>query len=155
MIRDIIQHPNEAFSKVATLVTDFDDGLAELVNDMKDTMVNGSSYGLAATQIGVNKQVIVLSDLVGDEIYVLVNPMVTQYGDHVVKYEEGCLSVKDYFVEVTRFADIVVTAKTMDGEDREYEFHGPAAVNVQHQLDLLCGVTIKDKTAKLSNLKIS
>ena len=134
----------------------------EVIVDMADTMYAAPGVGLAAPQVGVGLRVIV-ADLdteteevpVSDEevedqrqLYALVNPEIIEEED-ACTFEEGCLSVPDFTVEIQRINRIVVQALDPDGEPIELEAMGFPAVVLQHELDHLDGKTLVDRMSPL------
>jgi peptide deformylase len=142
MVRPIVKYPEPVLQRPAAAVTEFNDELRALVEDMFDSMYAAQGIGLAAPQIGVSKRVTVL-DLSfqknPEEKLVLVNPEITfkqgkQYG------EEGCLSLPDIHEKVTRSAVIKVRAQTLEGEWRNYDGDELLARAFQHEIDHLDGI---------------
>lgn len=153
MVLDIILYPDVRLSAVADLVTEFDSELETLVNDMFDTITSANAFGLTAPQVGVPKQIAAIRVPETKEDHVLINPMIVAYSDNLVKFEEGCLSLPGVFLDMVRYDSIVLKAYDLHGEEHEYEYRGFAAIVVQHQLDLLCGRTINDRS-KLMNSNV-
>jgi peptide deformylase len=142
MVRPIVKYPEPVLQRPAAPVTEFDDDLRTLVDDMFESMYAAQGIGLAAPQIGVAKRVTVL-DLSfqknPEEKIILINPEITfkqgkQYG------EEGCLSLPDIHEKVSRAAVVKVRAQTLNGEWREYDGQELLARAFQHELDHLDGV---------------
>ena len=119
----------------------FDKGLRELINLMKDDM--GGYIGIAAPQIGINKQVIVVKF---EKYITMVNPEILDYDwqNEPIKYPERCLSIPDVEVQVPRYPSVKVRYYTYQGEEKEELFRGLKAVAVQHELDHLEGKLIID-----------
>ncbi len=150
-IQKIITYPNPLLRKKNAKVTTFDDDLKKLVQDMKETMYDAPGIGLAANQIGVSKQV-VLIDISEEEdekkFMVLVNPVLTD-GQGTVVDEEGCLSVIDYTAKVKRFQKIHVTAQDVEGNPVEFDAEDRFARIIQHEVDHIFGKLFIDRISAL------
>ncbi|MGM0472127.1 MAG: peptide deformylase [Bacillota bacterium] len=114
----------------------------ELIANMKETMYDASGVGLAAPQVGISKQIIVID--VGAGPLVLINPEIIDSSGEQVD-EEGCLSIPDQTGEVRRAAQVVVEALNPDGQEIEMEAAGLLARALQHEIDHLEGVLFVDK----------
>jgi peptide deformylase len=128
-------------------VTEFDQGLRKLVEDMTETMHAAPGVGLAAPQIGVARAVVVFNaqDDLGDRV--LVNPeLVESSGDY--EYEEGCLSVAGYYWPITRPA--FVRARGFDVRGQPVEFAGEGLLGrvLQHEIDHLRGILLIERLEK-------
>lgn len=150
-IRKILTFPDPILRKKAKKVTAFDDELKQLVNDMGETMYDAPGVGLAANQIGVARQVIVVD--VGNaedekKFTVFVNPVISQ-GEGSVVGEEGCLSVVEYEANVKRFQKIHVTAQDLDGNPMEFDAEDRFARIIQHEVDHLHGTLFIDRLSAL------
>jgi peptide deformylase len=142
MVRPIVKYPEPVLQRPAATVTEFNDELRALVEDMFDSMYAAQGIGLAAPQIGVPQRVTVL-DLSfqknPEEKLVLINPEITykhgkQYGD------EGCLSLPDIHEKVSRAAVVKVRAQTLTGEWRTYDGEELLSRAFQHEIDHLDGI---------------
>jgi len=143
------------------------DELRALMDDMLDTMYAAPGIGLAAVQIGDTRRVIVMDlgdrevegdvqDAEGDEAdekrrnpRYFVNPEITWSSEELFSYEEGCLSVPEYYDAVERPARVRITYKNYAGETVEEECEGLYAVCVQHEMDHLEGVLFIDHLSRL------
>lgn len=140
-IREILQYPDRRLSTIAQPVTNFDSTLQQLVEDMFDTMYEHSGIGLAATQIDVHQQVIVI-DLQQEEQknpLVLINPRITGYDGETAKGKEGCLSVPEIYDTVERHQQVTVCAQDTEGKEFEMQAQNLLAVCIQHEMDHLNG----------------
>ncbi len=146
---EILKYPNPVLRKKTTAITDFDDGLKKLVADMAETMYAAPGVGLAAPQIGVSQQLVVI-DITEDknQLLVLINPEIIN-GEGSQIDEEGCLSVVDLSAKVKRFDKIKVQAKNLDGADIEFEAEEWFARVIQHELDHLKGILFIDHLSSL------
>jgi peptide deformylase len=151
-IREIITAPDPRLKEVSKPVERVDDDLRRLMDDMLETMYAAPGIGLAAIQIGVPKQVIVM-DLAreGDkpEPRYFVNPEIVWTSDELAVYEEGCLSVPEFYEDVERPARCRVRFLDYQGEIRELECDGMLATCIQHEMDHLKGVLFIDHLSKL------
>jgi len=150
-LRKIYTYPNPVLRKKAEPVTDFGEELQRLVKDMAQTMYDAPGIGLAAPQIGVSKQVVVIDTSTEEEdnqLMVLVNPeILSGEGSRVDK--EGCLSVVDFEAKVKRFAHVSVRALDIEGKINEFEADEWFARVVQHEVDHLNGVLFIDRVSSL------
>lgn len=151
-IRDILVVPDPVLKQVSQPVERVDDELRALMDDMLETMYDAPGIGLAAIQIGVPKQVIVM-DLAGpDEPKApryFVNPQILDASDETQPYEEGCLSVPDIYDEVERPSKVKLKYLNYQGEEVVEEAEGLFAVCIQHEMDHLKGVLFIDYLSRL------
>ena len=148
-ILEILVYPDPRLRTVAKPVTKVDDEIRLLVSNMKETMYHANGIGLAATQVDVHLQVIVM-DLSEErnEPRVLINPtIIEQDGEQL--YDEGCLSVPEYYAPVKRAESIKITALDEQGEIYELEADGLLAVCIQHEMDHLLGKVFVDYLSRL------
>ena len=158
-IRPILIHPDPRLKKVTEPVAELTDELRALADDMLETMYDAPGIGLAAPQIGVMKQMLVM-DCVKDEgeeprPMVLVNPKVIWESDERGTYEEGCLSIPDQYAEVERPAEVKVEWLGLDGETHQEAFDGLWATCVQHEIDHLNGKLFIDYLKPLKRQMIT
>lgn len=149
-LRTILNYPDPRLRTIAKPVTTFDDKLQTLIDDMFDTMYHAKGIGLAASQIDEHIQLIVM-DLSDDSSQprVFINPTVTPLTEELFTYEEGCLSVPDYYDKVDRPKRVKIHAKDRQGNEFEEEAEGLLAVCIQHELDHLNGKLFVDYLSKL------
>lgn len=141
-----------ALKQVSAPVATVDDTLRALMDDMLETMYAAPGIGLAAVQVGVPQRVIVMDLAKGDEDPApryFVNPEILWAGDETTPYEEGCLSVPDYYDEVERPARVRLRYLGYDGAMVEEEAEGLFAVCIQHEMDHLDGVLFIDHLSRL------
>jgi peptide deformylase len=148
MVRDILVYPDPFLARKASPVTKFDDRLRDLIRDMFETMYESDGIGLAATQVGVGKRVIVVDVSPADETgspLALVNPEIVGWEGSVVVCMEGCLSVPGVQGEVAR--PEIVTVAGLDGEGQPVRIKagGILARALQHEIDHLDGVLFIDR----------
>jgi peptide deformylase len=137
---NILRYPDARLHKVAKPVTEFGDRLSKLVADMAETMYEAPGVGLAASQVDVHEQLILVdtSDT-KDDLKVFINPEITWSSDEKQVYDEGCLSVPGIYDGVERPARIKVRALDLQGKPFELEADGLLAVCIQHEMDHLLG----------------
>ncbi len=141
MLRPILIHPDPRLKKICAPVLDLTDDLRALAKDMLKTMYDAPGIGLAAPQVGVLEQLIVM-DCIKDgdpEPEVMFNPVVLSASDDLNTYEEGCLSLPDQFADVTRPAMVRVSWLDINGNPQEGDFEELRATCVQHEIDHLNG----------------
>jgi peptide deformylase len=150
-ILHICTYPEEILRQRAEPITEIDEEVVKLVDHMAETMYSAPGIGLAATQVGVAKQVLV-ADIAPrrpeSELIVLINPEIVAAEGEVI-FEEGCLSVPDYQAEVKRHEKITVRGLNLKGEEVEIEAEGLLAVVLQHEIDHLNGMLFIDRLSKL------
>lgn len=149
-ILNILHFPDPRLRNKALPVEKVDDEIRQLAQDMLETMYEAPGIGLAATQVNVQKRVIVI-DISEDksEPLVLVNPeLIETFGER--EFQEGCLSVPEAYELVTRADTIRFKALGLDGKPFERDAEGLLATCVQHEIDHLDGKLFVDY---LSNLK--
>ncbi len=146
---EILEFPDPRLRTVAKPVEQFDAALRQLITDMTETMYAENGIGLAATQVNVHRQLLVLdvSDT-RDQSRVYINPEVLETdGDETC--EEGCLSVPGIYAEVSRAQKVRVRAQNVDGSSFEETLEGMAAICLQHEMDHLKGVLFVDYLSPL------
>lgn len=138
-ILDILSYPDPRLYTVAKPVAQVDSKIKQLVDDMAETMYAAPGIGLAATQVNVHQQVIVIDiSETKDQLQVFINPVIkTKNGTQ--KYEEGCLSVPGIYDNVTRAETIEVEALDKNGQPFTLKADGLLAVCIQHEIDHLLG----------------
>jgi peptide deformylase len=151
----ILRYPDPRLHKIAKPVTDFDGRLKQLIADMAETMYEAPGIGLAATQVDVHQQVIVMdtSDT-RDQLRVLINPQIVWASDDRQVYEEGCLSVPGIYDGVERPSRVRVRSCDVDGNSHEFEADGLLAVCVQHEMDHLKGTVFVEYLSPLKRNRI-
>ncbi|MFC3068297.1 peptide deformylase [Phenylobacterium soli] len=151
-IREILVVPNPVLKQVSEPVEKVDDALRALMDDMLETMYDAPGIGLAAIQIGVPKQVIVM-DLAREgedkQPRYFVNPEIIWESEDTAPYEEGCLSIPEIYEEVERPARVKLRYLNYQGEQVEEDAEGLFAVCIQHEMDHLKGVLFIDHLSRL------
>lgn len=145
-LRNILTEGNPTLNKVCRPVTAFDEHLATLIDDMKETVVHANGVGLAAPQVGVLRRVVVVD--LGDEIVELVNPRILESSGEQDGLE-GCLSVPERYGMVKRPNLVKVEAQDRQGDWYEYEGEGLIARCFCHELEHLDGHLYTEKAYKM------
>jgi peptide deformylase len=174
-IREILEVPDPRLKVVSEPVTEFDDELKTLVEDMFETMYAANGIGLAAIQVGVPKRLLVIDLQPEDpdaepepcnhdhahgghhhhhqptkkEPRVFVNPEILDPADDLATYQEGCLSVPDIYADVDRPATCRVRWQDLEGKTHEEVMEGLAATCIQHEMDHLEGILFIDHLSRL------
>lgn len=147
----ILHFPDPRLRTHAKPVLQVDDRIRKLVDDMFETMYEAPGVGLAATQVNVHEQVVVIDVSENrDQPLVFINPKIQVLDETLFDYEEGCLSVPGFYEKITRPRHVRVEALDRDGKPFTLEPEGLLAVCIQHECDHLNGKLFVDY---LSNLK--
>ncbi len=153
-ILDILVYPDSRLRTIAKPVDIVDEEIRRLVTDMTETMYDANGIGLAATQVNVHKQVIVMDiSEARNELLVLINPQVVESDGEQI-YDEGCLSIPEYYAPVSRAESIKITALDQQGEIFELEANDLLAVCIQHEMDHLKGKVFVDYLSRLKQDRI-
>ena len=156
-LREIILLPDKRLRLVSEPVKTVDAELRALVDDMFETMYEAPGVGLAAIQVGVPRRVITADTAKKDEPkqpQVFINPEVVWSSEEKNTYEEGCLSIPEYYEEVERPAQVKVRFTDLDGKAHEVEANGLLATVLQHEIDHLNGVLFIDHISKLKRDRV-
>ena len=152
---NILRYPDARLHKVAKPVTEFGERLAKLVADMAETMYDAPGVGLAASQVDVHEQLVVI-DITDskDALQVFVNPQIIWASAEKQVYEEGCLSVPGIYDGVERAAQIKVSALDAQGKPFELSADGLLSVCIQHEMDHLMGKVFVEYLSPLKRNRI-
>lgn len=144
-VREVLVWPDERLTMPCVDVKDFDDELEKLVADLFVTMTVREGIGLAAPQIGINKNLFVIR-IETSKPMVFINPVITTLNKdkEQFEWEEGCLSVPGHFEKRKRPKNIVVNFQDVKGEEHSMQFSGLYAFAIQHEYDHLQGVCFVD-----------
>jgi peptide deformylase len=171
-IHEIIEVPDPRLKTVSTDVTEFNDELKTLVEEMFETMYAANGIGLAAIQIGIPKRLLVIdlqpedpnaepdeccddtgcdaqSRPLKKEPRVFVNPVIVNPDEQLATYQEGCLSVPDIYADVDRPATCTVQYQDVEGNAHEEQLEGLMATCIQHEMDHLEGILFIDHLSRL------
>ena len=154
MILDILKYPDKRLRTIAKPVVSVDETIRQQVKDMFETMYEAPGIGLAATQVNFHQRIIVIdiSDQCNEPIC-LINPKVIEKSGEI-QWEEGCLSVPDYYENVIRANDVKVQALNQYGETFELEASEMLSVCIQHEIDHLDGILFVDHLSKLKQKRL-
>ncbi|MCW5714753.1 MAG: peptide deformylase [Bauldia sp.] len=158
-ILDIISIPDKILRRKSAPIERIDDDLKRLMDQMLETMYAAPGIGLAAVQVGVPRRLVTIDvvakesteeggETIKDPMF-LINPEILWRSDELGIYEEGCLSIPEYYAEVERPARIRFAYTDRDGKRQEREAEGLLATCVQHEVDHLDGKLFIDHISKL------
>lgn len=152
----ILHYPDPRLHTVAKPVAQVNDDIRQLVKDMAETMYDAPGIGLAATQVNVHQQIIVidLSDE-RDQLQVFINPEIIWSSEEKKVWQEGCLSVPDFYDEVLRPSEVKVRALNLEGKQFELHADGLMAVCIQHEMDHLKGKVFVEYLSSLKRMRIA
>lgn len=153
-ILEVLRFPDERLRTVARPIEKVDSEIEQLIEDMLETMLDENGIGLAATQINVHKQLVVIdvSEKQNDPL-ILINPIITQMDGKTIS-EEGCLSVPNNYAKVERAETITVEAIDRKGNKLSLDADGLLAICIQHELDHLKGKLFVDYLSPLKRQRI-
>jgi peptide deformylase len=156
-VRDILILPDKRLRQVSKPIAKIDAATRKLVEDMFETMYEAPGIGLAAIQIGEPKRIVTMDLAKKDEPkepQVFINPELIKESDDKNTHEEGCLSIPEYYEEVSRPAQVKVRYLDLDGKTHEIEADGLLATCIQHEIDHLDGVLFIDHISKLKRDRV-
>ncbi|MBX3578300.1 MAG: peptide deformylase [Rhizobiaceae bacterium] len=151
-IKPLVILPDPVLRLVSKPVERVDASLRKLADDMLDTMYDAPGIGLAAIQVGEPLRMLVIDVAKEGEPkapHVFINPEIVEQSGEASIYEEGCLSIPDYYAEVERPATVRVTYLDREGKPQEVAAAGLLATCLQHEIDHLNGVLFIDHISKL------
>jgi peptide deformylase len=157
-IRDLVLLPEPLLRLPSEPILKVDDDVRRLADDMLETMYDAPGIGLAAVQLGVPRRLVTIDvsrEEDGRKPMVLINPEITWSSEETSVYEEGCLSIPEYYEEVERPARVRVRYMDLSGETREIEADEVLATCVQHEIDHLNGVLFIDYLSKLKRDRVT
>ena len=154
MILNILKYPDKRLRTIAKPVVSVDETIKQQVKNMFETMYEAPGIGLAATQVNFHQRIIVIdiSDQCNEPIC-LINPEIIEKSGEI-QWEEGCLSVPDYYENVIRANDVKVQALNQHGETFELEASEMLSVCIQHEIDHLDGILFVDHISKLKQKRL-
>ena len=153
-ILSILHYPDPRLHTVARPVTEVDERIRRLIRDMAETMYAAPGIGLAATQVDVHEQVVVIDiSETRDQLLVLINPRIAA-SSGIQDYEEGCLSVPGIYETVRRAERIRLEALDGDGQPYALDADGLLAVCIQHEIDHLKGKVFVERLSQLKQGRI-
>jgi peptide deformylase len=155
--RDILILPDKRLRQVSDPVRTIDAGIRTLVEDMFETMYDAPGIGLAAIQVGTPRRVVTMDLAKKDDPKdpkVFINPEILWSSEEKAIYEEGCLSIPEFYGDVERPAQVKVKYLDLDGGAHEIEANGLLATCLQHEIDHLNGVLFIDHMSKLKRDRV-
>lgn len=154
MILEILKYPDKRLRTVAKAVDNVNSEIKKQVKDMFETMYDAPGIGLAATQVNFHQRLIVVdvSEECNEPIC-LINPEIIEKNGEI-EWEEGCLSVPNYYESVKRANEIKVSALNELGQSFELEASEMLAVCIQHEMDHLNGILFVDHLSKLKQKRL-
>jgi peptide deformylase len=156
-LREIIKIPDKRLRLVSKPVKEIDGELRRLVEDMFETMYDAPGIGLAAIQLGEPRRVVTLDLAKKDDPkrpMVFINPELVWSSEEKAVYEEGCLSIPEYYEDVERPAEVKVKYLDLDGKPQEAAANGLLATCLQHEIDHLNGILFIDHISKLKRDRV-
>lgn len=154
-VLEILTFPDPRLNKVAQPVTEFTPELKKLVADMAETMYDAPGIGLAATQVDVHLQVVVIdTSEEKNALQVFINPKIVRQSAETKTYEEGCLSVPGIYDEVERPDLVSVTAQDVEGKTFTVDADELLSVCIQHEIDHLKGKVFVQYLSRLKQTRI-
>lgn len=151
-IRIVREKGDNVLTEKSRPVKRFDAGLAALVEDMFETMAHYNGIGLAAPQIGIPKQILVIDTQVEGQRVAMINPVLVDSDGAEIDIE-GCLSIPGIYGEVERSRQVTVRFQDVTGEDREVKAEGLFARAIQHEFDHLCGKLFDERVIRFVPLE--
>tara|TARA_Y100000591_G_C21607302_1_gene581037 strand:+ start:157 stop:681 length:525 start_codon:yes stop_codon:yes gene_type:complete len=151
-IKKILVEPNKLLRQVSQPVDEVNTEIQKLMDDMLETMYSANGIGLAAIQIGVPKNLIVIDLLTKEKKknpMFFVNPKILKKSSKMSKYEEGCLSIPNLFAEVQRPSECEIEYLDYEGNKKSLKATGLLATCIQHEIDHLKGILFIDYLSKL------
>jgi peptide deformylase len=139
---------DRALRQPAKRIAKVDQSIRQLIQEMLQTMYSADGIGLAAPQVGINKQLIVIDtepDKPENPPLVLINPVIKRLGRSLCNFQEGCLSVPGVYMDVTRPEEIEVSYKDENGRPQTLKANGLLSRAIQHEIDHLNGVMFVDR----------
>jgi peptide deformylase len=157
-VREILVLPDKRLRLKSEPVKKIDAGIRKLVEDMFETMYDAPGIGLAAIQIGTPKRVVTMDLSKKEETeknpQVFINPEILWRSEEKATYEEGCLSIPEYYGDVERPAQVKVKYLDLEGKMHEIEANGLLATCLQHEIDHTNGVLFIDHLSKLKRDRV-
>lgn len=156
-IREILIIPDKRLREVSKPVTQITDEVRTLVADMYETMYDAPGIGLAAIQVGVPLRVVTTDCSPREEFrepLTLINPEILELSGEDVPYDEGCLSIPDFYEEVVRPANARVRYMDIEGKTHEIDADGLLSTCIQHEVDHLDGKLFIDYISTLKRSRV-
>ena len=161
---DILTIPEKVMKLESEPIETIDGELLSFMDDMLETMYKAPGIGLAAPQVGILKRVVTIDVSKREESdddkesprnpYFMINPEIVWSSEDPSVYEEGCLSIPDFYAEVERPAEVVVQFLDREGKEVELKADGLLATCIQHEVDHLDGILFIDHISKLKSDRV-
>jgi peptide deformylase len=148
----IIKYPDPILKKTSQEIDHSDKSLRSLVPQMIETMKKNQGIGLAAPQIGISKNIVIVTE--GKESHAFLNPRIVKQSKEKERDEEGCLSLPGLFVKILRSKQVEVAAETLDGQAVRIKARGLGARIFQHEIDHIEGKLIISRVSPLTRWKL-
>ncbi len=159
MIREVITYPDKRLWQKSNIITDFDKNLHDLLDDMYETMISKEGIGLAAIQIAVPLNVLIINLLdeesqtqKKEDLLEIINPEIIAKSGKTT-FKEGCLSVPGFYEDVERFENVTVTYQDRYGKKHQKDLQGLLSIAVQHEIDHLLGHLFIEKLSYMKRKK--
>ena len=149
---NILTYPDKFLSQPTSPLDDIDEKVQEMIEQMASTMYEAPGIGLAAIQVGWDKQVLIYDISPREEnrsLHVLVNPRIVASEGEVISENEGCLSVPDFRADVKRAARLTVEGHDREGRPLKIDAEGMLAIVLQHEIDHLNGTLFIERISSL------
>ena len=146
----ILEYPDKRLKEKSSRVEKFDKELHELLDAMYPIMIESNGIGLAAIQVGVAQEVLILNipqedgEQPYENLLEVINPIITEKSGETV-YQEGCLSVPQFYEDINRYENIIVNYQDRDGNTKVMDADGLLSIALQHEMDHLEGILFIDK----------
>lgn len=150
-VLEIKKYPDKVLMKKTSPVTEFNDELQKLIDDMIETMYAAPGVGLAANQVGDSRQLLVIDASTEEQkipLLIMINPVLV-HSEGEVEMEEGCLSFPGYYTIVCRSEKVIVKALDRHGREIEVKGEGLLSRALQHEMDHLNGVLLIDRIGRI------
>lgn len=144
----IVLYGNPTLREKSTPVEKIDDELRKTLDEMVELMRKANGVGLAANQVDINKRFFVLE--IEEQVKKIINPEILEYGEEIVEYEEGCLSIPEIYKKVKRPEMIKVKYQNENGEEIIEELHNLWSRAFQHEFDHIEGILFTDKLSEIN-----
>ena len=156
-VRSILTLPDNLLRQKSERVAKVDGAVRAALDDMIETMYDAPGIGLAGVQIGIMRRLVTIDVARKDEApqpLFLINPEIVQASTELMVYEEGCLSIPDYYEDVERPERVRFRFQDRHGADCEMEAEGLLAIAIQHEIDHLDGVLFIDHISRLKRERV-
>ncbi|PAF48657.1 peptide deformylase [Helicobacter sp. 12S02232-10] len=157
-ILEVLKYPNPTLRKISQEVKNFDEDLHRLLDNMYETMNSKNGVGLAAIQVGVQKRVLLINiprddnEQYQEDLLEIINPVFLKK-EGSLKWNEGCLSIPEFYEEIDRFEKITLAYQDRFGNKKILQGEGLLSIAIQHEIDHLNGILFVDKLPILKRKK--